>query len=67
MKVTAIDTVVLAVRPPKPMALEYMDWMPPDLFEGLLALVDGCVGLSPRPGHGLTLAPDANAKYRLRG
>ncbi len=46
--------------------VEYMDWMPPDLLEGLPALVDGCVVVPTRPGHGLTLAPDAVARYRLR-
>jgi L-alanine-DL-glutamate epimerase-like enolase superfamily enzyme len=46
--------------------VEYMDWAPPDLFEGLPALVDGCVALSARPGHGLALAPDAITRYRAR-
>jgi D-galactarolactone cycloisomerase len=48
--------------------VEYMDWMPPDLFEDVPRPdpADGLVRIPDRPGHGMALAPGAERKYRLR-
>jgi L-alanine-DL-glutamate epimerase-like enolase superfamily enzyme len=48
--------------------VEYMDWMPPDLFEDVPRPdpADGLIRIPERPGHGMTLAPGAERKYRLR-
>jgi L-alanine-DL-glutamate epimerase-like enolase superfamily enzyme len=48
--------------------VEYMDWMPPDLFVDVPRPdpADGLVRILDRPGHGMALAPDAERKYRLR-
>ena len=107
MKIVAVDSTVLAVPTPKPMALEFrehrlvvahvhtdevsphvvhehsvhvagalsngflvefMDWMPPDLFQDVPRPdpADGLVRIPDRPGHGMALAPGAERKYRLR-
>ena len=44
--------------------VEYMDWMPPDLFEEIPPCKDGMIRIPDRPGHGLALARDAIKKYR---
>lgn len=44
--------------------VEFMDWMPPDLFEEIPACKDGCVRIPDRPGHGMTLTRKALKKYR---
>ncbi len=44
--------------------VEYMDWMPPDLFEEIPACRDGMIEIPQRPGHGMTLARGAVEKYR---
>ena len=44
--------------------VELMDWMPQDLFEELPSCRDGFIALPGRPGHGMTLAKGAVAKYR---
>jgi L-alanine-DL-glutamate epimerase-like enolase superfamily enzyme len=44
--------------------VEYMDWMPPDLFEDIPACKDGMIAIPDRPGHGMTLARGAVEKYR---
>jgi L-alanine-DL-glutamate epimerase-like enolase superfamily enzyme len=48
--------------------VEYMDWMPPDLFAEVPRPdpVDSLVRIPERPGHGMTLTADAERKYRLR-
>ncbi len=46
--------------------VEYMDWAPADLLEGLPACEDGQFRIPDRPGHGIALAPGAIDKYRLR-
>jgi L-alanine-DL-glutamate epimerase-like enolase superfamily enzyme len=56
----------LAAAIPNAFLVEYMDWVPGDLLEGLPPVVDGEVRLSDRPGHGLTLHPDAVARYGRR-
>ena len=45
---------------------EWIDWAPADLFDGMPVCEDGQFRLSDRPGHGLALAADAEAKYRMR-
>ena len=48
--------------------VEYMDWMPADLFVDVPRPdpADGLVRIPDRPGHGMALAPGAEQKYRLR-
>ena len=46
--------------------VEYMDWAPADLLEGLPACEDGQFRIPDRPGHGIALAPGAVDKYRQR-
>ena len=48
--------------------VEYMDWVPPDLFEDVPRPdpADGLFRIPDRPGHGMALAPGAEQKYRLR-
>ncbi|HEX4927731.1 MAG TPA: mandelate racemase/muconate lactonizing enzyme family protein [Burkholderiales bacterium] len=43
--------------------VEYMDWAPPDLFEELPECKDGVLQIPDRPGHGISLARGALAKY----
>lgn len=45
--------------------VELMDWTPPDLFEELPRVEDGCVLVPDRPGHGLALARGAEPRYRI--
>ena len=44
--------------------VEWIDWIPGDLFEGMPRIDDGDVVISGRPGHGVALAADAIRKYR---
>jgi L-alanine-DL-glutamate epimerase-like enolase superfamily enzyme len=48
--------------------VEYMDWMPSDLFVDVPRPdpADGLIAIPDRPGHGMALAPGAERKYRLR-
>jgi L-alanine-DL-glutamate epimerase-like enolase superfamily enzyme len=46
--------------------VEWIDWAPADLFDGMPTCEDGQFRISDRPGHGLTLTPDAEPKYRMR-
>ena len=43
--------------------VEWIDWAPADLFDGMPRCEDGHFRISDRPGHGLALAPDALHKY----
>ena len=45
--------------------VEFIDWTPPDLFTGMPRCVDGHFTIADTPGHGITLAPGAERKYRL--
>ena len=56
----------VAAALPNAFLVELIDWTPGDLFEGMPKCVDGAFRISARPGHGITLAPDAEKKYRLR-
>ena len=51
---------------PNGFLVEYMDWMPGDLFEDIPACRDGVIGIPDRPGHGMALARGAVEKYRTR-
>src|SRR5258706_1952098 len=44
--------------------VEWIDWAPADLFEGMPCCEDGQFRISDRPGHGLALTPDAVRQYR---
>ncbi|MFM9967804.1 MAG: mandelate racemase/muconate lactonizing enzyme family protein [Burkholderiales bacterium] len=44
--------------------VEFMDWIPTDLFEYPLQCVEGCFQIPERPGHGVVLAPGAKEKYQ---
>ena len=44
--------------------VEFMDWIPADLFEHPLECVEGAFRIPDRPGHGVTLARGAREKYR---
>jgi L-alanine-DL-glutamate epimerase-like enolase superfamily enzyme len=44
--------------------VELMDWMPEDLFEEIPRCREGVVPIADKPGHGMTLARGAVAKYR---
>jgi D-arabinonate dehydratase len=51
---------------PNSFLVEFIDWTPADLFEGVPKCEGGAFRLSDRPGHGVALGPDAEAKYRMR-
>ena len=44
--------------------VEYMNWAPADLFVELPKCENGAFRVPDRPGHGMTLTPDAVKKYR---
>ena len=44
--------------------VEFIDWIPPDLFEHALECSDGHFRIPDRPGHGMVLARGARAKYQ---
>jgi L-alanine-DL-glutamate epimerase-like enolase superfamily enzyme len=43
--------------------VEFIDWAPADLFEGMPRCEDGHFRMADRPGHGIALAPEAARKY----
>ncbi len=43
--------------------VEFIDWAPADLFEGMPQCEDGHFRIPDRPGHGILLAPAARRKY----
>src|SRR3989442_14521422 len=43
--------------------VEWIDWVPADLFTGMPKCEDGQFRISDRPGHGLALGTDAVKKY----
>ena len=45
--------------------MEWIDWVPADLFEGMPKCEDGAFRISDRPGHGIALTADAEKKYRM--
>jgi L-alanine-DL-glutamate epimerase-like enolase superfamily enzyme len=46
--------------------VEFMNWIPQDLFEDAPQCSKGCFKVPERPGHGLVLARGALEKYRSR-
>jgi L-alanine-DL-glutamate epimerase-like enolase superfamily enzyme len=44
--------------------VEFIDWVPADLFEGMPRCEEGHFRIPDRPGHGIALAPEAELKYR---
>jgi L-alanine-DL-glutamate epimerase-like enolase superfamily enzyme len=55
----------VAAALPNSFLVEYMEWMPEDLFESLPAFQNGAIVIPDRPGHGLALVPKALEKYRI--
>jgi L-alanine-DL-glutamate epimerase-like enolase superfamily enzyme len=55
----------VAAALPNAFLVEFIDWTPADLFDGLPACEDGAFRLSDCPGHGVALHRDAEKKYRL--
>lgn len=47
--------------------VEFMDWIPPDLFEHPPQCEDGWFRIPVRPGHGMALAPGARENYQAGG
>ena len=45
--------------------VEFIDWAPADLFLDLPRCEDGHFRIPDRPGHGIALAPGAEAKYGI--
>jgi L-alanine-DL-glutamate epimerase-like enolase superfamily enzyme len=58
-------SVHLAAAMPNAFLVEFIDWTPRDLFEGMPRCEDGAFRISERPGHGIALTPDAERKYRM--
>lgn len=58
-----ISTHVAAALP-NGFLVELMDWLPEDLFEHVPACKEGHIQMDEKPGHGITLAKGAIAKYR---
>src|SRR5215475_7939751 len=50
---------------PNGFLVEFIDWVPADLFEGMPKCEGGAFCISDRPGHGIALTADAEKKYRL--
>src|SRR5947209_6749934 len=57
-------SVHVAAALPNSFLVEFIDWTPGDLFEGLPKCEGGAFRVPDRPGHGIALGPDAEKKYR---
>jgi L-alanine-DL-glutamate epimerase-like enolase superfamily enzyme len=55
----------VAAALPNAFLVEWIDWVPDDLFLGMPRCESGAFRLSDRPGHGIALAPGAAEKYRV--
>jgi mandelate racemase len=55
----------VAAAMPNAFLVEWIDWAPADLFEGMPRCEDGAFRISERPGHGITLSAEAERKYRM--
>ena len=55
----------VAATLPNAFLVEWIDWAPADLFEGMPRCEGGAFRISDRPGHGIALTSDAEKKYRL--
>src|SRR5205814_1741949 len=58
-------SVHVAAALPNAFLVEFIDWTPGDLFDGLPKCEGGAFRVPDRPGHGIALGPDAEKKYRL--
>ena len=56
----------VAAALPNAFLVEYMEWAPSDLFDGMPAFDHGALVIPDRPGHGLALGAKAVEKYRIR-
>lgn len=45
--------------------MEWIDWVPEDLFVEMPVMQDGDFLIPDRPGHGMTLTLAAQQKYRV--
>jgi L-alanine-DL-glutamate epimerase-like enolase superfamily enzyme len=45
--------------------VEWIDWVPEDLFAEMPVMQGGDFLIPDRPGHGMALAPGAQQKYRV--
>jgi L-alanine-DL-glutamate epimerase-like enolase superfamily enzyme len=50
---------------PSAFLVEFIDWMPGDVFDGMPLCDNGAFHISSRPGHGIALAPGAQRRYRM--
>src|SRR6266852_907064 len=50
---------------PNSFLVEWIDWVPADLFEGMPKCEAGAFRISDRPGHGIALTADAEKKYKM--
>jgi L-alanine-DL-glutamate epimerase-like enolase superfamily enzyme len=55
----------VAAALPNAFLVEWIDWAPADLFEGMPRCEAGAFRLSERPGHGIALPAESEKKYRL--
>lgn len=57
-------SVHVAAALPNAFLVEFIDWAPADLFDGMPTCEGGAFRVPDRPGHGIALGPDAEKKYR---
>src|SRR2546422_6906056 len=50
---------------PNSFLVEWIDWVPADLFEGMPKCEAGAFRISNRPGHGIAPPADAEKKYKM--
>jgi L-alanine-DL-glutamate epimerase-like enolase superfamily enzyme len=55
----------VAAALPNAFLVEWIDWAPADLFEGMPRCEGGAFRLSERPGHGIALPAESEKRYRL--
>src|SRR2546428_1294304 len=55
----------VAAALPNAFLVEWIDWVPADLFEGMPKCEAGAFRISDRPGHGIALTADAEKKYKM--
>jgi D-arabinonate dehydratase len=58
-------SIHVAAALPNAFLVEFIDWIPDNLLEGMPLCEDGAFRISSRPGHGIALAPDAEKRYRM--
>ena len=55
----------VAAALPNSFLVEWIDWVPADLFEGMPKCEAGAFRITDRPGHGIALTADAEKKYKM--